>query len=111
MEILNVATEIPLYEKSDQALFDTFHPISILPSISKIFDSIIFNHLNYHFTSHDLYYDWQYGFREKKSTQLEALELVDRITHDLHLGILPINIYIDLSKAFDTIGHNIVISK
>ena len=58
-----------------------------------------------------LYYDGQYGFREKHSTQLAALELIDRITHGLDLGNTPINIYIDLSKAFDTLDHNILISK
>ena len=40
-----------------------------------------------------LYYDGQYGFREKHSTQLAALELIDRITHELDLGNTPINIY------------------
>ena len=48
---------------------------------------------------------------EKHSTQLAALELIDRITHELDLGNTPINIYIDLSKAFETLGHNILISK
>ena len=39
------------------------------------------------------------------------MELKDRITHELDLGNTPINIYIDLSKAFDTLDHNILISK
>ena len=80
-------------------------------SISKIFERIIFNQINDHFTSHDLYYNGQYGFREKHSTQLAALELIDRITHELYMGNTPINIYIDLSKAFDTLDHTILISK
>ena len=51
---LNVAKEIPLYKKGDPASLDNYRLNSTLPSISKIFDSIIFNQLNYHFTSHDL---------------------------------------------------------
>ena len=47
---------------------------------------IIFNQINDHFTSHDLYYNGQYGFREKHSTQRAALELIDRITHELDMG-------------------------
>ncbi len=62
--------------------------------------------MNDHFTSHHLYYDGQYGFREKHSTQLAALEL-DRITHELDLGNTPIHICIHLSKEFYTIDHNI----
>ena len=108
---LKVAKVIPLYKKGDKAILGNYRPISILPSISKIFERIIFNQINDHFTSHDLYYNGQYGFREKHSTQLAALELIDRITHELDLGNTPINIYIDLSKAFDTLDHNILISK
>ena len=48
---------------------------------------------------------------EKHSTQLAALELIDRINHELDLSNTPINIYIDLSKAFDTIDNHILISK
>ena len=108
---LNVAKVIPLYKKGDKALLDNHRPIFILPSISKIFVKFIFNQINDHFTSHDLYYDGPYGFREKHSTQLAARELMDRITHELDLGNTPINIYIDISKAFDTLDHNILISK
>ena len=108
---LKVSKVIPLYKKGDKAILGNYRPISILPSISKIFERIIFNQINDHFTSHDLYYNGQYGFREKHSTQLAALELIDRITHELDLGNTPINIYIDLSKAFDTLDHNILISK
>ena len=69
--------------------------------VKKTFERIIFNQINDHFTSHDLYFNGQYGFREKHSTQLAALELIDRITHELDLGNTPINIYIDLSKDFN----------
>ena len=110
-DTLKIAKVIPLYKKGDKALLENYRPISVLPSISKIFERIIFNQINYHFTSHDLYYNGQYGFREKHSTQLAALELIDRITHELDMGNTPINIYIDLSKAFDTLDHTILISK
>ena len=60
---------------------------------------------------HDLYFSSQYGFRENHSTQLAAVELIDRITQDLGRGNTPINICMDLSKAFDTLNHNILLSK
>ena len=90
---LKVAKVIPLYKKGDKALFDNYCPISIQPSISKIFERIIFNQINDYFTSHNLYYDGQYGFREKHSTQPAALELIDMITHELDLGNTQIHIY------------------
>ena len=58
-----------------------------------------------------MYYNDQYGFRDKHSTQLAALELIDRVAQELDMGNTPINIFIDLSKAFDTLDHNILLSK
>ena len=53
----------------------------------------------------------QYGFREKHSTELATLNLVDYLTYKLDTGKIPINIYIDLSKAFDTLIHDILLDK
>ena len=58
-----------------------------------------------------LLFDHQYGFRLKHSTECAALELIDRIIIQLDKDEMPINIYLDLSKAFDTIDHTILIDK
>jgi len=58
-----------------------------------------------------LYYNSQYGFRKHHSTELAAIELIDRITTKLDNGEIPINIYMDLSKAFDTLNHEILLHK
>ena len=110
-DTLKVAKVIPLFKKGDDLLLDNYRPISILPSISKLFERVIFNQINAYFSSHDMYYNGQYGFRHKHSTQLAALELIDRVTQELDRGNTPINIFIDLSKAFDTLDHGILLSK
>ena len=53
----------------------------------------------------------QYGFRTGHSTEHAALELVDKITSQMDNNETPINIFLDLSKAFDTIDHNILLDK
>ena len=66
------------------------------------------NQIDEYFSSHNLYNDSQYGFRKKHSTEHAALELVDRISQELDKGNTPSNIFIDLSKAFDTLDHKIL---
>ena len=53
----------------------------------------------------------QYGFRKGHSTELAALELVDRIGKELDNKTTPISVFLDLSKAFDTLDHEILITK
>ena len=53
----------------------------------------------------------QYGFRAKHSTEFAALNLVGHLTYKLDNGLIPSNIYIDLSKAFDTLIHDILLNK
>ena len=54
---------------------------------------------------------YQFGFREKHSTELAAAYLVSKITHAIECNELTMGIFIDLSKAFDTINHDILLSK
>ena len=56
-------------------------------------------------------FDNQYGFRPKHSTEHAALELTDRIINKMDTNEIPLNIFLDLSKAFDTIDHTILLNK
>ena len=110
-DTLKIVKIIPLFKKGDKTLLENYRPISILPAISKIFERIMFNQIHNHFSMHNLFYSGQYGFRANHSTQFAALELIDRITQDLDQGNMPITIFMDLSKAFDTLNHDILIYK
>jgi hypothetical protein len=108
---LKIAKVIPLYKKNQNYLFDNYRPVSILPSISKVFEKIMHTQIYDYLNENKLLYVSQYGFRALHSTELATLELINRITCELDKGQSPISIFIDLSKAFDTIDHNILIRK
>ena len=83
----------------------------MLPSISNIFGTVIYNQSYEYLQEHRVIANSQYGFRKKHSTEYKAIELVDRVIEKLDRNKVPFNIYIDLSKAFNMIDHNSLLFK
>ena len=108
---LKIAKVIPIYKKGDPQLFENYRPISLLPTISKVLEKIIHKQLSSYFDEYGLFFPNQYGFRPKHSTEYAALELIDRIINKMDKNEIPIDIFLDLSKAFDTIDHTILLHK
>jgi hypothetical protein len=110
-EKLKIAKIIPLYKKDDPSSLNNYRPISLLPSISKIFEKIVFAQIITYFNENKLLFKGQYGFRKHHSTELATHELIDKLHNYLDSGEIPLVIFLDLSKAFDKIDHNILIAK
>lgn len=108
---LKIAKVIPIYKKENPHIFDNYRPISLLPAISKVFEKCVFKQLYKYFIDNNLFYKSQYGFRTLHSTELASVEIIDIIKQDLDTGKLPLGIFLDLSKAFDTLDHNILLHK
>ena len=64
-----------------------------------------------YFTKNNLFHDSQYGFRAKHSTELAVTELIDQLLLNIDDKQVPFAVYMDLSKAFDTLDHKILIDK
>ena len=63
------------------------------------------------FISKWTFYGRQYGFHKRHSTEFAALELVDKLLNMMDKGQVPLGIFLDLSKAFNTLDHKILIKK
>ena len=105
---LKIAKITPLFKKGDESIVDNYRPISVLPALSKIFEKIAFIQLYDYFNMNKLLYRGQYGFRKGHSTELAS---IDNIIHKLDQDKLAISIYLDLSKGFDTLDHDILLHK
>ena len=87
--------------------------MSLIPAASKVFERAIGLHdqLYSYFENNHLFSKSQYGFRKKHSTELACLELTDKLYWLMDKGKIPIGIFLDLSKAIDTLNHQILIKK
>ena len=108
---LKVGKITPIFKKGDRELLKNYRPVSTLPIFGKIFEKIICSRLYNFFTSNNLLSDCQFGYRKKHSTGHAIHHSVNIIKDALADKKHVIAIFVDLSKAFDTIDHKILLSK
>jgi len=110
-DTLKIAKVLPFYKKGNDKLFENYRPVSILPSLSKVFEKVIYAQLYDYFSRNRIFFPSQYGFRKNHSTELAVLEIINKVLIKMDKGEVPINIFLDLSKAFDTLDHKILLEK
>ena len=106
-----IAKIIPLYKKGNINSITNYRLISLLPTLSKLFERVILNQLCMYLDHNHLLSEHQYGFCVNHSAELAAIKLIDYIVHEIDRKLTPVNIYIDLSKAFDTLNFDILLYK
>ena len=106
-----IAKILPLSKNGASDQFGNYHPISILPVISKVVEIIIQNRLVDYLSDGKLLSKRQFGFRVKRSTELAITLLCDNIRKNADSKLLTGCVFIDFSKAFDTISHAYLLRK
>ena len=102
---------IPTFEYGDRTDPNINRPISILPISSKILERAVHSQLLDHLEKYNFLTNCLYGYRKNRSTELASTSLLDDIRKSVDCGKLGGAVFLELSKAFDTIWHEILLSK
>ena len=102
------ANVYPVFKSGDPCLRTNYRPISVLSIIAKVFETVVHQQVTSYFISNNLFAKAQSGFRSGHSTQ----DVLLRVTEDWKLALDDDNLvgimFIDLSKAFDSIDHSLL---
>jgi len=110
---LKAALVRPLLKKPglDQEVLKNFRPVSNLSFISKVIEKAVAAQLKQHLMHNDLYDPVQSAYRERHSTETALMKVHDDILRALDSGSLVALVLLDLSAAFDTIDHGVLLTR
>ena len=108
---MKLAEVIPLYKGKSMDQVVNYRPISLLITLSKLLEKIIYQRIYKYLEDKSILYSSQYGFHNKRSCEQAICELTGYILQSKNRSEHSASVYLDLSKAVDTLDHNILLQK
>ena len=110
-DLWKVARVTHLHKPDDKLQVENYRPISVLPVLSKVVERVVHSQLNAHLHQLDFLYQHQYGFRRGHSTEQAITQLNNWVLESMDEGKVTGLLFIDISKAFDSLNHKVLLRK
>ena len=102
---------IPIHKDDSRLEMSNYRPISLIPTLSKIFEKLMYARLIDFFSKHNILYENQFGFQSNMSTEYAVNQVLNYIVNTLEKNEIGVCIFLDFAKAFDTVNHEILLGK
>ena len=102
---------MPIHKAGKLDAAENFRPISILPAMSKICEKLVCTQVSHHLVTHHLLASSQYAYRPRHCTEDALIDTVEWLTRRIDQGHVAAVTSVDLSRAFDSVDHDILLTK
>ena len=108
---MKTADVVPLYKGKSRYEVENYRPISLLITISKLLEKIVYRRVYDFLISSNQLYESQYGFRSNHACEHAIGEFISEVVKNNQVGKTTAGLFLDLSKAFDTLEHTVIFKK
>jgi hypothetical protein len=110
-DLFKIAEVVPIFKGGCKQDLCNFRPISLLSNIGKLIEKLMYNRLISFLNLSNSLYSLQFGFRKNHSTNQALIDITETIREALDQKQFAGGVFVDLQKAFDTVDHEILLSK